>query len=66
MISERVKKIKLDELLPAKINQDSKVELLSFNGSGDITATLGSDGFILHSFAQGDLKNGDLVDFYFW
>lgn len=63
--SERIKTNQLDEFLPSKFNYDALgLELCPYNGSGDISATLNSDGLILHSKDSNNLVYGNKVFFY--
>lgn len=59
------KKTVFDEYFPCRI-VDSKLEITSFNGSGDITAALSSDGIALHPSGQEEIREGDAVEFFFW
>jgi molybdopterin molybdotransferase len=52
---ERKKKNQLDEFLPVKYTSNG-YEIISFNGSGDITSILHADGIAMHS------KNSDIID----
>ena len=62
------KKTKFDEFFPGKIvtGEASFVYANKYNGSGDVTATLHSDGLVLHEAQKNDLMQGDLVSFYPW
>lgn len=63
--TERIKINQLDEFLPSKFNYNTLgLELCSFNGSGDISAILNSDGLILHSNDSKNLVYGNKVFFY--
>lgn len=68
ILEERKKKTRFDEFFPCLIvNSDtSSVKAVSFNGSGDITATLGSHGIALHPAESGDLRPGEMVEFFPW
>jgi len=65
---ERQKKIIFDEFFPVKIygSQQPEIIPLSFNGSGDIMAVLNSSGVARHDAVAGDLKKGDVIEFYPW
>jgi len=58
----------LDELFPCKFDWMDNIGLKSipFNGSGDVTATIGSDGLALHKGSIHDIKEGTLIEFYPW
>ncbi|MDH4263755.1 MAG: molybdopterin molybdotransferase MoeA [Spirochaetia bacterium] len=65
------KKLKDDrpEYFPVKLilsGQVSSVEALRFHGSGDITATAGSDGLAFFSGNKLELVKGDPVEFIPW
>lgn len=59
------KKTKFAEYFPCKIS-NSSLEIISFNGSGDIKAAILSDGIALHPTDKEELIEGDLIEFYFW
>ncbi|MFK7899579.1 MAG: molybdopterin molybdotransferase MoeA [Cyclobacteriaceae bacterium] len=65
---EKNKRNQLDVFYPSKIVYEKGIEIepLVFNGSGDIRATIGSDGVILHSAKQEMLSKGDSVSFLKW
>lgn len=65
---ERKKKTKFDEFFPCTIDSANItfVKAVGFNGSGDITATLGSHGIALHPAESGDLNPGEIVEFFPW
>lgn len=62
------KKTSFDEYFPCRISdlQSTSLEIISFNGSGDITAALNSDGIALHPFDQHEILKDQLVEFLFW
>lgn len=63
--TERIKINQLDEFLPSKFNYNTLgLELCPYNGSGDISAILNSDGLILHSNDSKNLVYGNKVFFY--
>jgi molybdopterin molybdotransferase len=65
----KLKKTKFDEYFPCKIATDSTFSglvPLRNNSSGDIAATLGSDGIALHPHDTEELAEGMPVKFYFW
>lgn len=67
MVAEtHLKKNNLDEFLMAVYNKEQPgvVHFKPFNGSGDITSTSGVDGFVLHAADTGDMKVGDVVNFF--
>ena len=65
---QRKKKVKLDEFFPCKLvtGVSSRIGPVSFNGSGDISAMVRSDGFAWHKIDQNDLYPGDIVNFFPW
>ncbi|MFN0049870.1 MAG: molybdopterin molybdotransferase MoeA [Cytophagales bacterium] len=68
LLQSKKKKVNLDEFFPSRLvnNPNTQVLPLFFNGSGDITAGLGSDGIALHSKFTNDLQAGDFVAFFAW
>ena len=63
--TERKKKVKLDEYFPVKLSE-GKLFPIQFNGSGDVTSTVGSTGIALHSIEKEDIEEGDLVEYLGW
>lgn len=66
---ERIQKVALDEFIPVKIaslDNKSFLQPVSFNGSGDISATLYSSGIILHRADTPKLEKGSQVAYYQW
>ncbi|MFN8415967.1 MAG: molybdopterin molybdotransferase MoeA [Cytophagaceae bacterium] len=59
----RKKKNTLDEFLPVK-KTDFGYELISINGSGDITSILNADGIILHSKDYTEINNSIAIPYY--
>lgn len=68
LAQEKKKKVKLDEFFPCKLENMTKTQILPlhFNGSGDITATLGSDGIGLHTIAHENLSKDTKIQFFPW
>ncbi len=65
VLQERVKKVQLDEYFPVKLD-NSQLEILQFNGSGDVTSALGSTGIALHPIGKGDVMIGDELIYVPW
>jgi molybdopterin molybdotransferase len=68
-LSEKPKKSKFDEYFPCKLITNAYttgVVSLQNNSSGDIAATLGSDGIALHLHTIDTLAINTPVAFYFW
>jgi molybdopterin molybdotransferase len=68
-LSNKTKKTKFDEYFPCKIvttSHTSGLVPLRNNSSGDIAATLGSDGIALHPYNIETLAENTPVQFYFW
>jgi molybdopterin molybdotransferase len=61
----RKKKVKLDEIFPVKL-EGGKLHPILFNGSGDVTSTLGSTGIAQHSIEKEDLETGEVVNYWKW
>jgi len=59
------KKVKLDEYFPVEL-QNGVLYPIRFNGSGDITSTLGSTGLALHPIHVEDLPEGTLLEYISW
>ncbi|MFC2125066.1 molybdopterin molybdotransferase MoeA [Bacteroidota bacterium] len=64
--NERIKKGNLDHFFPCYLNPDMTLELKPFNGSGDITSTISTDGIAHHPASKEKIQPGDIVDFYPW
>lgn len=62
----RKKKNTFDHFFPAQQTPSGKVEALPFNGSGDVTASLGATGLGHHKGDVSELKDGDEVGFWEW
>src|SRR5690606_31845687 len=61
---ERSKKTNLDEFFPVKIIPGTaEVEIVPFNGSGDIRAALFADGIAKHPREKATISAGDTVGF---
>jgi molybdopterin molybdotransferase len=65
LLSSKTKKVSLDEFFPVKLTSNG-LQPIHFNTSGDITATLGSDGIALHPTDKGDLEEKESVNFWLW
>ena len=66
--SDRKKKIKFDEYFPCKIEGEliSGVTPIEFNGSGDVTSIISSQGIALHEAEKENLIIGESIKFYYW
>jgi molybdopterin molybdotransferase len=66
---ERTLKGDRPEFFPVKmipINEQSYLEPVTFHGSGDITATQGSDGLAFHPIEKKQIFKGDPVEYFIW
>jgi molybdopterin molybdotransferase len=65
---QKKKKTSFDEFFPCRLINDKGTEVVpaNFNGSGDISAMLGSDGFAWHSRTAETLEEGQIVSFFYW
>lgn len=59
------KKNSLDVFVPCTV-KDRKATPLSFNGSGDVTASVGSAGMLRFKNELENLKTGDKVEVFLW
>ncbi|TGK21000.1 molybdopterin molybdenumtransferase MoeA [Leptospira fluminis] len=68
LAGSRKKKNKLAEFFPAILDSSdqTKVSPKIFNGSGDVTAGLFSEGIALHPAEREELADGDPIEFHFW
>ncbi len=70
LAKERQKKDSLQHFFPVRIanraDSPSELEAVTFNGSGDIRAGLGSDGLAVHSANKKTLTRGEIVEFLPW
>ncbi len=69
LFNEKLKKTKFTEYFPCKLITKNKVTGIvstKMNGSGDISATLGSHGIAIHPEEVDTIKENDIVEFYFW
>lgn len=69
LFNDKSKKTKLTEYFPVKwMNKNNVTGIIStkMNGSGDISATLGSNGIAVHREEIDTIKENDIVEFYVW
>lgn len=70
LAAERQKKDQLRHYFPVRVanrgGSPSELEAVSFNGSGDIRAGLGSDGLAIHPADKKQLSRGEIVEFIPW
>jgi molybdopterin biosynthesis enzyme len=69
LFNEKLKKTKFTEYFPCKLITKNKVTGIvstKMNGSGDISATLGTHGIAVHPEKIESIKENDVVEFYFW
>jgi molybdopterin molybdotransferase len=65
ILNNRLKKHPLTEFFPVRLHSEmAGLQILPFNGSGDITAGVFADGLALQPHNSPSLLNGDLVEFY--
>jgi molybdopterin molybdotransferase len=61
---ERIKKTQLDEFFPVKlVHEAAAVNIVPFNGSGDIRAALFADGIARHPLEKSIINAGETVDY---
>ncbi|MBC7391310.1 MAG: molybdopterin molybdotransferase MoeA, partial [Opitutaceae bacterium] len=65
VLQNRKKKVQLDEYFPVRLKSD-QLEILQFNGSGDVTSTIGSTGIALHPSDKDDIAVGDELIYLPW
>lgn len=69
LFNEKIKKTKFTEYFPCKISTKADTTgLLSkrMNTSGDISATVHSDGIAVHPEETETIRENTIVEFYFW
>lgn len=69
LFNEKIKKTKFTEYFPCKISTKADATgLLSkrMNTSGDISATVHSDGIAVHPEETETMRENTIVEFYFW
>lgn len=65
IIQNRFKKHSLTEFFPVRLHSETAgIEILPFNGSGDITAGIFADGLAVQPGNCPSLLSGDFVEFY--
>jgi len=64
--NERIKQGNFDHFFPSYLNPDMTLDLKQFNGSGDITSTVSTDGIAHHPAEKKKIQPGDIIDFYPW
>ena len=62
----RKKKNTFDHFFPAILTTNGKIEPLPFNGSGDVTASIGATGLGHHPSDKPELRDGEDVSFWKW
>jgi len=62
----RTKKGKLDHFFPCYLDRELQLSLKLFNGSGDISATVTTDGIAHQPADKEKINAGEMVDFYPW
>ncbi|HVD97227.1 MAG TPA: molybdopterin molybdotransferase MoeA [Cytophagaceae bacterium] len=62
------KKVKLDEYFPCILESQQMTSLkpATFNGSGDVTSILYSQGLALHESEREAIQAGEIVKFWLW
>ncbi|MBE8720348.1 molybdopterin molybdotransferase MoeA [Sphingobacterium pedocola] len=64
VLDSRRKKGELTEFFPVKIHPNGGLCMLEYNGSGDITAALGADGFAIHPHEMAEIAQHSWTYFY--
>ena len=65
LLENRSKKNKLTEFFPVRIaTEQFGLQLLKYNGSGDITAGLHANGLAMHPAEKEFIQSGELIEFY--
>ncbi|MDH4127575.1 MAG: molybdopterin molybdotransferase MoeA [Spirochaetota bacterium] len=65
--NERKKNGNREEYFPCKYDNNNKIlNAIQFNGSGDISATLNSDGLGVHPADENHLESGKIIKYYPW
>lgn len=64
LLENRTKKHALTEFFPAKLNTSGGINLLPFNGSGDITAAIHATGLAMQPAGSSELQKNKHVNFY--
>lgn len=62
--AERTKKHPLTEFFPVSVSQTGAINLLPYNGSGDVTACISAQGLAMQPAALMQIQAGDRLTFY--
>jgi molybdopterin molybdotransferase len=64
LLATRTKKHLLTEFFPAALNSSGGLNLLPFNGSGDVTACIQASGLAMQPADSAELRENELTNFY--
>ncbi|TKC61441.1 molybdopterin molybdotransferase MoeA [Pedobacter hiemivivus] len=64
LLENRTKKHPLTEFFPVSIGHSGGLGLLSYNGSGDVTAAINANGLAMQPAASAQLHENDAINFY--
>lgn len=64
LLASRTKKHPLTEFFPAGLNETGGINLLPFNGSGDVTACIHASGLAMQPANTAELQKNDYIQFY--
>lgn len=64
LLANRTKKHPLTEFFPAALNETGGINLLPFNGSGDVTACILASGLAMQPAGSTGLQKNDYIQFY--
>ncbi|TCC84612.1 molybdopterin molybdotransferase MoeA [Pedobacter hiemivivus] len=64
LLENRTKKHPLTEFFPVSTGHSGGLGLLSYNGSGDVTAAINANGLAMQPAASAQLHENDAINFY--
>lgn len=64
LLQDRTKKHPLTEFFPVKLNDSGELNLLGFNGSGDVTACTQASGLGIHPANEPQLRQNQGINYY--
>lgn len=64
ILGNRSKKHQLTEFFPVNADNPAGLNLLAFNGSGDVTASIHAHGLAMQASSVAQINAGDIINFY--